>query len=199
MALRLLSSTLWLLVLALLMSAGCHSREDQRDAGLHAANQAALQAQKQQNQLVAAQSQALAENSRQITAAAEAVLAREHEIREQLNQQQAQVDNGRNELEKERQVLALQRHRDPLIAAAVQSVGLWFACTTPLLIGVYVLRLMLVQQPEHAALADLLVSELVSDQPKLLPAAAFGPPRLGHRGTSPELLPDDAPPDDAPF
>jgi hypothetical protein len=36
MALRPLSS-LWLLVLALLMSAGCHSREEQRDARLHAA------------------------------------------------------------------------------------------------------------------------------------------------------------------
>jgi type VI protein secretion system component VasF len=113
------------------------------------------------------------------------VLSHEKEVRSQLNQQQQQLDAGRSDLEKQRQVIAQQRAREPLIAAAVQSVGLWLACTTPLVLALYVLRLMFAQSPEHAAVAELLVSELTTEQPKLLPAPVFSPARLVHQ-PSPE-------------
>jgi hypothetical protein len=188
---------LTLLLLGLVFS-GCEDDQSQRDARLHAANQAALEAQRQQNQLVAAQSQALAENSREITAAAGAVLAREHEIRSQLDQQQQRIDAGRTDLENQRQLLAQQRQRDPVIAAAIQSVGLWLACTTPLLFGLYALRLMFRDDPQHAAVAELLVTELVSDSPRLLTAPVMGPLRIERQTPPVSHLPDDRP-DDAPF
>jgi hypothetical protein len=182
---RLVFLFLFPIVLAALVTSGCEDQQADRDERLHSANQAALESQRQQNQLVAAQSQALADNSRQITAAAQAVLSHEKEVRSQLNQQQQQLDAGRSDLEKQRQVSAQQRGREPLIAAAVQSVGLWLACTTPLVLALYVLRLMFAQSPEHAAVAELLVSELTTEQPKLLPAPVFSPARLVHQ-PSPE-------------
>jgi hypothetical protein len=188
---------LTLLLLGLVFS-GCEEDQSPRDARLHAANQAALEAQRQQNQLVAAQSQALAENSRQITAAAETVLAREQEIRTQLDQQQQRIDAGRTDLENQRQLLAQQRQRDPVIAAAVQSVGLWLACTTPLLFGLYVLRLMFHDEPQHAAVAELLIAELVNESPRLLPPASRGPLRIERQVPPDSHLPDDRP-EDAPF
>jgi len=196
---KLIPIALGLLLLGILANGGCEDSASQQDERLHSANQAAIEAQRQQNQLVAAQSQVLAENSQRITAAADAVLAREHQIRQDLNQQQTRIDTGRADLEKERQLIAQQRHRDPLVAAALQSVGLWLACTTPLLFGFYVLRLMFNQEAEHAELAGFLVSELTSDQPRILPAAAFGPPRIERYASPPPHLPEDAPPDDAPF
>lgn len=169
-----------------------------RDQRLETANRTALVQQGKQNELIGAQSQNLAETTLKIATAAETVLAQESQVRTELLQQQARIDSWRTDLEQERQRIASQRQRDPIIAASLQALGLLFACLMPLAFGAYTLHVASRERPGDA-LAEVLVQELTSDQPRLLPAAAFGPPRLEHRRVNSPAGPDDRPPDDAPF
>jgi hypothetical protein len=182
MAERLIPLALGILLISLFAIGGCEDGQAARDQRLNAANQSALQAQRQQNELVAAQSKALADNSQQITAAAQAVLSHEHQIREQLGQQQARIDTGRSELEQERQAIARQRARDPIIAAALQQTGTALLCLLPLLLAFLALRQMQSQEPDYAAVAELLVTELTTAKPRFLPAPVLprGPENLGY-------------------
>jgi hypothetical protein len=82
---------------------------------------------------------------------------------------------GRDELEQERKQIAEQRHRDPIIASSIQTIGLIVACLLPLLVCVYVLRQMNRSDPDDATVAELLVLELVSDEPRLLPGPVLRP------------------------
>jgi hypothetical protein len=66
-----------------------------------------------------------------------------------------------------RQVIARQRHRDPLIAAAIVNTGVLLACIAPLLLAFWVLRN---SWGEAAAGVDeLLIHELTTENPVLLP------------------------------
>jgi hypothetical protein len=65
-----------------------------------------------------------------------------------------------------RQVIARQRHRDPLIAAAIVNTGVLLACIAPLLLAFWVLRN---SWGEAAAGVDeLLIHELTTENPVLL-------------------------------
>ena len=88
---------------------------------------------------------------------------------------------GRDQLEQDRREIAQQRFRDPIVAAAVQNVGLIIACTLPLIVCIFVIRRMSSREPDDAAVAELLVYELTSDRPVLLPGPSLlPPPALGH-------------------
>ena len=66
------------------------------------------------------------------------------------------------------------------MAAAVQNVGLLLACLLPLLVCVFIIRQMTRNEPDDAAVAELLVCELTSDQPRLLPGPPLRPGLEGH-------------------
>ena len=52
----------------------------------------------------------------------------------------------------------------------IQNIGLTLACLLPLVVAVFVIRQMQSQEPDHAAVAELLVLELTADEePRLLP------------------------------
>ena len=79
-------------------------------------------------------------------------------------------------MEAERKALADERHREPIIAALLDNLGLLAACLLPLLLCAYLLR-GLRQEPVDRDLAELLTTELVADSPALLPSAKrFGKP-----------------------
>jgi hypothetical protein len=150
------------------------------DSRLSQLAQQAMNEQSQQNQSMADPSYKLAEAAKELVArdaqARQELAEFQQELTMQVNQQQAAIDASRNRLEQERQEIALQRHRDPIIAAAIQDLGVVLACLLPLLIAGLVVRQMRHQEPDHAAVAELLVSELTSDRPRLLPASCV--PRL---------------------
>jgi hypothetical protein len=104
------------------------------------------------------------------------LLATHQQLSSQLNQQQAVIDAGRDRLEQDRRDIAQQRHRDPIIAAVLQSTGMLLVCLVPLLLAAYALKQMRQEETDHAAIAELLVCEITSDKPLFLPSPAL--PRL---------------------
>jgi uncharacterized sodium:solute symporter family permease YidK len=72
----------------------------------------------------AEQNREMAQLNREVSQAHQELVNLQHDLEEQ----QAQVNRQRDQLESERREVAKQRHRDPIIAAAINSVGLVLAC-----------------------------------------------------------------------
>ena len=177
-------------ILLLLTVIGCSDTPDMRDQRLAEFAEQAVKEQARQNDRMADQSQAIVEESHQLAEAAKELvehdaearrelIAAQQELTSQLNDQQATVDAGRGQLEQDRREIAEQRHRDPIVATAIQNTGLIIGCLLPLIVAVYVIRQMQSQEPDHAAVAEMLVLEVTSDEPRLLP----GPQQRRHKLT----------------
>ena len=147
--------------------------------------------QRKQNDRMADQSQAVVEESHQLAETAKILVERDAEARReliaaqsemttQLNEQQSAIHTGHQQLEHDRREIAEQRHRDPIIAAVIQDFGLFIACMLPLVVAVFVIRQMQSQEPDHAAVAELLVLELTADEPRLLPGPMSQRHALNH-------------------
>ena len=188
----------------LVMTAGCGDAPDLRDQRLAEFARDTMLEQRLQNERMADQSGAVVEESRQLAETAKVlvehdaqarreIIAAQSELTSQLNQQQAVVDVGRDQLEQDRQHLAERRYWDPIIALTLESTGLAIACLLPLAICFFVIRQMNSQEPDHAAVAELLIRELLCDQPLLLPRSSWGPVVLEHHGhqRSPEASADE--------
>ena len=164
-------------VLLLATIGGCGSSPDERLADFA---EQSMAEQRKQNDRIADQSQAVVAESHQLAETAKEMVARDAEARReliaaqqeltsQLNGQQSAIYTGHEQLEQDRREIAEQRHRDPIIAAVIQDFGLFIACLLPLVVAVFVIRQMQSQEPDHAAVAELLVLELTADEPRLLP------------------------------
>ncbi len=180
---------LTLILLMLLAVAGCSKPADMRDQRLAEFAKQSMEQQAKQNDRIAEQSRAVIEQSQKLVEATKELVAHDAQARQeliaaqeklttQLNQQRATIDAGRDQLEQDRREIAQQRHRDPILAAAIQNVGLLIACTLPLIVCIFVIKRMSSREPDDAAVAELLVHELVTDQPRLLPGPSLRPPAL---------------------
>jgi predicted small lipoprotein YifL len=164
-------------VLLLATIVGCGREPDERLADFA---QQTMSEQVRQNDRMADQSQAVVAESHQLAETAKELvehdaearrelIAAQQELTSQLNGQQSAIYTGHEQLEQDRREIAEQRHRDPIIAAVIQAFGLFIACLLPLVVAVFVIRQMQSQEPDHAAVAELLVLELTADEPRLLP------------------------------
>lgn len=148
------------------MIAGC-SHPDHR---LVEQSRLASEQQAQQNQQMATLQQEVAAGSRRLVEldgqARQEFLSMSHE----LQQQAQQVANERDELEAERKELAQERRTSPIVAAAITSAGLIFACALPLLLSALLLRPS--SAPDVEALVDVLVDELALPLPQLPQSAS---------------------------
>ena len=182
-------------ILMLLTVIGCSDSPDMRDQRLAEFAEQAVKEQARQNDRMADQSQAVVEESHQLAQTAKELvekdaearrelIAAQQELTSQLNDQQATVDAGRGQLEQDRREIAEQRHRDPIVATAIQNTGLIIGCLLPLIVAVYVIRQMQSQEPDHAAVAEMLVLEVTSDEPRLLPGPQQRPRKLTHEDES---------------
>jgi len=158
---------------------GCGRSPDERLADFA---QQSMAEQRKQNDRIADQSQAVVEESHQLAETAKELVAHDAEARReliaaqqelttQLNDQQSAIQTGHQQLEQDRREIAEQRHRDPIVAAVIQDFGLAIACLLPLLVAVLVIRQMHSQEPDHAAIVELLTLELTSEEPRLLAGA----------------------------
>ena len=174
------------LALALAM-VGCGESLDMRDQRLAEFARQSMAEQQKQHARIADQSKAVVDESHQLAQAARELvnldaqarrelLAAQSDLSSQLAQQQSVVDAKRDELEKERREIAGRRNRDPIIASAIQYTGLILGCLAPLAICAFVIRQIQAQEPDHAAVADLLIQELA--KPKLLPGPKLPPKEL---------------------
>ncbi len=184
---NLLSEAAMLLMMTLLLVTGC---ADSRDERFNQLAQQALREQSEQNKRMADQSRAIVEASRRLVKGdAEArkdLLAAHRQLTSELHSERTNLDRQREELEQERRNIAVQRHRDPVIAQAIGAVGLTLACLLPLLLAGYIIRAVNQNGDDSAALSELLVLEITSEQPLLLPISHRPVAALEH-----SLLPED--------
>lgn len=117
----------------------------------------------------------VAEGTKQLVAS-DAEARREWiELRRELQVNLAEVGQQRDALESERRAIAVHRHRDPILAAAIETFGLIVACLVPLLAAVYALR-KTAEESLDARAATQLIHELQRRRPTAL--AAPSPKRL---------------------
>ena len=164
----------WLM--AMLMLAGCGS-----DARLVQLSEQAAQRQAEQNHQMARVTNEVVAASKELVEADAQARQEMAELHNTLGDEQREIGRQRDQLEQERQQIAEQRQRDPLLAAAITTTGLTLASLLPLLLaGLVIWRLRDAGQ-EQDTLSQLLVEELVAQQPRLLrPARPTDehPPRL---------------------
>ncbi len=98
--------------------------------------------------------------------AREELTSMQHELRGD----QADIGHQRDQLESERREIATQRQRDRIVAAAITNVGVVVACLLPLLVCVYVLWSAGRKDDSDSVVTEMLVQELVSERPMLLPS-----------------------------
>ena len=78
----------------------------------------------------------------------------------------ADINKQRDLLERERREIANQRHRDPIVAESIKAAVALLVAALPLVVCLFILR-GLFQKFEDEAMVDLLVEELISQQPLL--------------------------------
>lgn len=158
------------------MIAGCSSSDER----LVEMAQQSVQAQHQQNDALARQSQAVVQESHELAKTAQELvihdaqarqdlIASQRQLHGELHEERGGVDRQRELLDSERRAIADQRQRDPIIGAAVERTGMLLACLAPLALAAYTLVLMGRSHNQAPQLEELLMGELISDEPKLLP------------------------------
>ena len=167
-----------IVIMMMLVIAGCES-SDHRLARMA---EATTREQAQQNERLAEQHHEIAQASRQLIEADAQVRAEFHELTQDLNAERLEITRQRDRLEDERKQLAAARQRDPVIASAILQIGVGLLCLLPLLVCIYVLRAVTQgsgDENQHA-LTELLVLDITSEQPLLLPRPEH--PVIGQQG-----------------
>ena len=172
---------LFLTTLVTSMICGGCGRSDQRLVDLSQEN---AKRQAEQNRAMAAQSQEIANAAHKLieadAQARQEIIELQTDLQRQSQIERRNLDRQHEVLENERRQIAQQRHRDPVIAAAILNAAIFLACLSPLLLAWLVLRAIR-SEPTEVALGDLLVNEMVADEPLLMPASLSHPRRLEHQ------------------
>ena len=154
-----------LAVLSVTALAGC--TRDVQDARLSRVTEQALEQQTQQNKTMA-------------------------ELQKNLQHERSHLDQQRAQLENEARKIAAARHRDPILAnAIVGAVGLLVA-VLPLGLCWHLLRGLYRPGDDGDALGELLVQEMTSSRPLILPPLV-GSHGARDDGSRPFLPPHDPP------
>lgn len=163
------SLTAVLPLLAGLMASGCDPpREDLRPL----VNEL-VQKQSAQQESLLRQSEHLSEASRQLVAS-DAQSRRElvefqSTLQTQIEDERQNLDHQRNDLEQERRDISRQRHRDPLIAAALIQAVTLIVAALPIVLVLLLLRAAR-QEPADVPMGELLIRDLSAENPILIPS-----------------------------
>jgi outer membrane murein-binding lipoprotein Lpp len=145
-----------------------------------------MREQSTQNKHMANQAVAIVEESSQLAETAKELVHQDAKARQELlahhTQLSSQLNSQQSKLDQQRQDLARQLAREPVIAAAISNVGLLLACALPLaLAGLLVWRTSQ-QTNDDAAVASLLVHEMTTETPLFLSEPVF--PKLTAKPTA---------------
>ena len=167
----------WIAIALIPLLIGCVDDPDQRLANMAERN---LTVQARQNEQMAQHSQAVVEASRDLVAAdAQArkeMVAAHADLQSSIQADRTAIEMQREALEQERREIALNRYRDPLVAQAITAFGFTLPCILPLALAAYAMYVTNRSQADEASLNEILISEIVSVNPLLLPA----PPPTTH-------------------
>lgn len=162
------SRTFCVFVLLLATACGC----DERDQRLAEMAREAANRQAEQNRQMADLQKQVAEGSKRLVEADAQARGEMNALQRDLQQSQSEVGRQRDLLENDRREIASQRHLDPIIASAIMDTGMVLACLLPLLLAGYALRCVFAPGQTDSVVAEVLVREITTDEPLLLP-----PPR----------------------
>ena len=169
---RNLSPGMAMLMMILLLAMGCADSGDER---LRQLAQQALYEQSEQDKRLAEQSKQITEASRRLVegdaAARKDLLEAQKQLTSELHTERASLDRQREEMEQERRNIAAHRHRDPLIAQTISTLGVTLACLLPLLLAGYVIYALNRSSDENDALSEMLIMEMTAYRPLLLPSS----------------------------
>ncbi|MDP6557884.1 MAG: hypothetical protein QGF59_02490 [Pirellulaceae bacterium] len=180
-----------LTVIAIALIGGCN--EDERLARMA---QDSVQQQRSQNE-------EMTRLNREVAKGVTRLVESENESRKELTalqrdiqQQHADTGRQRDQLEVERRQLATERYRESLLAPVLPHVVLLVVCALPLVLAWYLLHGWRCESQDDLAIGELLIEELVSEQPRLLPHNPTTP-AITHRTQELAAEPDvDEQPDD---
>lgn len=96
--------------------------------------------------------------SRELVAADAKSRAALIELHAEVQSELAEIGRRQDALEQDRKAIALQRHREPIVALAIETVGLLIACSLPLI----VVALLLWPRPQRQE-ADLVCDYLIQE------------------------------------
>jgi ABC-type transporter Mla subunit MlaD len=147
---------------------GCHD-DSARVADV--AHQA-LESQAEQNKELARLSGEVVESSQQLVEHDAQARIEILSAQRDLQTQQSDVSRQRDDLEHQRQRIAALRTSESLLAPILLTLGTAFLCLLPIAVAGYVLYLSRSGVPEMAEVGQILIEELVSETPRLLPPPA---------------------------
>lgn len=111
----------------------------------------------------------VAETSRQLVQADAKARGEIVALQRDLQQGQAELGRQRDQLENDRRQYADQRNRDPIVANVILDVGMIVACLLPLILCIVLVHALRDRTQADSTLTEILVEEIASDQPMLLP------------------------------
>jgi hypothetical protein len=190
-------------LLILLAATGCQRDRDERLANFA---QHATEQQARQNEVISRQSEAVVAQSDKLAQAAQELVAKDaetrrelvraqHDLNSSLQLERADVDRQKEMIDRERQELAIEKVRAPVIAEAIRAIGILLACLAPLALVAWLVYAMSRKGDDEAVINELLLTELMSDQPRFLPSPSQMAPRLEHE-TSAQRQPGTNDPED---
>ncbi|MCY2993235.1 MAG: hypothetical protein NTY19_35935 [Planctomycetota bacterium] len=125
--------------------------------------------QAEQNRRMGELQQQVAEGTKQLVDADSQARQQLAELQRELRTDQAEVSRQRDALESERREIAKDRYWDSILGTSIYTGAGLLACLLPLLLCGWLLHATRDKQGTDEALAELLVEELVTDRPLLLP------------------------------
>lgn len=173
-------------MLGIIVLSGC-SHSDERLVRL---SQDQLKRQADQNRQVARQSELVAQTARQVVEADAAARQQFASERLGLTAQHTDLQRRHDDLERQRQQIAGQRHRDPILAAALVQAAALLACSRPLVFCFCLLHALRKADPGDELL-ELLTLEVLADHSRLSLPLKGTPAAWRH---PPLPLPPGAPP-----
>ena len=165
-----------LLISTILMTPACDD-ENERIAEMaqeHARSQA------EQTRETTKIQRELAEGARKLVEADARAREEMTVLQRELQTERVEIGRQRDTLEADRKGLASQRRMDPIIAAAIQQVGMTFVCVLPLIVCWYLLRHRPTPEETEELVTQVLIHELISSEPTLL-APPTAQPALPYR------------------
>ena len=152
-------------LILVLIATGCERGENERLAEMA---EQQLVRQSEQNHQVAELQRQVAEGSRRLVEADAQSRAEMVTLQREVQSERTELGRQRDTLEEERRELASERRMAPVIAAAINHIGLLLICILPLILAWYVLERP--QRPtDDQVVAEILLDDLLSDTPLLPP------------------------------
>jgi hypothetical protein len=155
----------------LVLMVGCQSEGDRV---AEVAREAAQRQAEQSKQMLQLQNQ-VAEGSRRLVEAEAQARTEMAALHRDLQESQSEIGRQRDHLETERRQIAVERYWDVVLGNAITAAAGLFACLLPLLLCWSLVRRLSFDCEGNEALAEILLEELASDQPTLLPASRLRP------------------------